>query len=208
MSKPDAEDCELDVLLAKQRGAKNPLNHFAFCSRAPVATLVLRFRSNCCISQRGGRNDMAQRYQVIGTMSVSGNSSNPGVGQSINYSFELDYANAGSSFGLPTVVGQPVITCFGPLGNFDLKVISIQGYIGFFSPLAELDLLFQTLTSPPPPVVSGESWLYSCTVVSTGPCAPFYTGSDIYGTACAKVYEIPALDRPVPWEGVRHIQVR
>ena len=58
-------------------------------------------------------------YEVIGTLSVPGNSSHPGIGQSINYSFKLDYTHL-DPFDYPTVVGTPIVTSFGPLGHFSL----------------------------------------------------------------------------------------
>lgn len=147
-------------------------------------------------------------YEVIGTLAVPGNSSNPGVGQSINYSFKLDYSQL--QFNFPTIVGSPIVHSFGPLGVFSLGNVSSQGYVGFFSPVAEIDLLFQSLMSPPPPVISGQSWLFSCTDVSTGPCAPFYIGQgmNIYGTACAAVYAVPSPEPGIRAPGVRNISSR
>jgi hypothetical protein len=142
--------------------------------------------------------EMPKIYEIIGTLTVPGNKSNPGVGQSINYSFELDYTQL--QFDYPTVVGTPIVTSFGPLGTFSLGNVSSQGYVGFFSSVAEIDLLFQSLSSPPPPVISGQSWLYNCTDVSTGPCAPFYIGPgmNIYGTANASVYAVTTPEyRPI-----------
>lgn len=143
-------------------------------------------------------------YEVIGTLAVPGNSSHPGIGQSINYSFELDYSQL--EFDFPTVVGTPVVTSFGPLGTFTLGNVSSQGYVGFFSPVVEIDLLFNSLSSPPPPVISGQSWLFSCTDVSTGACAPFYVGPgrNIYGTACASVYAVP---NPEPRPRCRDVRI-
>lgn len=151
---------------------------------------------------------MPMIYEVIGTLTVPGNSLNPGVGQSINYSFELDYTQL--EYGYPTVVGTPIVTSFGPLGIFSLRNVSSQNYVGFFSPLAEIDLLFQQLMSPPPPVIAGQSWLYSCTNVPTGVCAQFYIGpgQNIYGTAHASVYAVPEPGpRPRP-PGVLNIPSR
>ncbi len=130
-------------------------------------------------------------YEVIGTLAVPGNSSNPGVGQSINYAFKLNYSQL--NFGFPTLVGTPFLHSFGPLGSFSRCEVSSQGYVGFFSPVAEIDLLFQSLASPAPPVISGQSWLFSCTGISTGVCAPFNLGPgrNIYGTANAAVYTVP-----------------
>lgn len=92
-------------------------------------------------------------YEVIGTLAVPGNSSHPAVGQSINYSFELDYSQL--EFDFPTVVGTPVVTSFGPLGTFTLGNVSSQGDVGFFSSVEEIDLLFNSLSSPPAP---GYKW--------------------------------------------------
>jgi hypothetical protein len=147
-------------------------------------------------------------YEVIGTLTIPGNSSNPGVGESINYSFELDYTQLVDS--TPSVVGTPTITSFGPLGTFSLKTVSSQGYVGFFSSVAEIDLLFKSLLSPPPPVISGQSWLYSCTDSPTGVCAPFYIGpaKNIYGTANASVYAVAAPEPRTLCRSVRAISSR
>jgi len=143
-------------------------------------------------------------YEITGTMTVPGNSSNPGVSETINFSFELDYSQLINGY-TPSVVGTPVVTSFGPLGEFSLgAVVPSQGYIGFFSPLlvngtypAEMDLMgrFSPVGSGASlvPIVYngyGGAWLYSCTNGSTGACAPFYTtpGRNIYGTASASVY--------------------
>src|ERR1700744_5472460 len=107
-------------------------------------------------------------YRVIGMLTVRGNSSHPHVGQTIFFNFELEYSQAID----PAVVGTPIVSSFGPLGEFSLNTVAApQGYVGFFSPVAEIDLLFNSL-SHPPPVISGQSWLYSCTNAPTGPCAP------------------------------------
>ncbi len=145
-------------------------------------------------------------YEVIGTLTIPGNKSNPGVGQSINYSFELDYTQL--DLGFPTVVGTPVVTSYGPLGTFSLRNVSSQGYVGFFSSVAEIDLLFTTLSSHPP-VIGGQSWLYNCTGVPTGDCAPFYIGPgvNIYGTANASVYAVTTPDLRPP-SGVRNTSSR
>lgn len=147
-------------------------------------------------------------YEVIGTLTVPGNSSNPGVGQLINYSFKLDYTQLDLDY--PTVVGTPIITSFGPLGKFTLVNVSSQDYVGFFSPVAEIDLLFESLSSPPPPVISGKSWLFSCTDVSTGVCAPFYIGPsmNIYGTADASIYLDPTGEPGMRCPSVRNILSR
>jgi hypothetical protein len=83
-------------------------------------------------------------YEVIGTLTIPGNSSNPGVSETINYSFELDYSQLDVNY----VVGTPVITSFGPVFTFSLEhgaSGAFSGYIGFFSQsstgYAEIDLL-------------------------------------------------------------------
>jgi len=53
-------------------------------------------------------------YEVIGTLTIPGNYLNPGVGETINFSFEFDSS-------LPNgidLIGTPIITAFGPLGTF------------------------------------------------------------------------------------------
>jgi hypothetical protein len=137
-------------------------------------------------------------------MTVLGNSSNPGIAETINYSFELNYSQIVNF--VPTFVGAPVVTSSGPLGTFSIGGISMQGYIAFFSPVmvfgsrhAEMDLMgfFSPVIPPlhsPAPIPGqgyGGSWLYSCTSLSTGPCAPFYTGGDIYGTNTVSVHQVP-----------------
>ena len=148
-------------------------------------------------------------YRVIGSMSVRGNAAHPKEVQTVIFSFDLGYTLPGSGQ-LPTVVGAPDVFSFGPLGDdFKLKVISNQGYIGFFSSLGELDLMVAQLVAPGPPVATNQCWLYSCTVVPTGPCAFFYNnGQDIYGTACAAVYEREVIQIPPPHPDVRGIAGR
>jgi hypothetical protein len=84
-------------------------------------------------------------YRVIGTMEVSGNQA--GVGQSINYSFDLDYANAQQNGGLPQIVGSPIVTSFGPLGQFEIQGtgVELDNLVRFRSPVAEIELIFQAL---------------------------------------------------------------
>jgi hypothetical protein len=141
-------------------------------------------------------------YEISGTMTVSGNSSNPGVQETVNFSFELDYSQLNQDLE-PAIVGTPMVTSFGPLGTFSIASIpSTQGYVGFFSPLpvtpggypAEIDLLgdFSPAFNPVP-VISGQAWLYPCTAEPTGPCAPFFIGGlNIYGTATATVHLVSA----------------
>jgi hypothetical protein len=151
-----------------------------------------------------------QLYRVIGTMEVSGNQA--GVGQSINYSFDLDYANAQQNGGLPQIVGKPVVTSFGPLGEFEIQGtgVEIDNLVRFRSPIAEIDLIFSALRTTPPPVApppqvtngAGGSVLYSCSTAPNEPCASFPNpGVFTTGTACAKVYEHQTPHPPIPYVG-------
>ena len=81
-----------------------------------------------------------QLYRVIGTMQVSGNQA--GVGQSINFSFDLYYGNAQQNNGIPQIVGKPVVTSFGPLGKFEIQGtgVEIDNLVRFRSPIAKIDL--------------------------------------------------------------------
>jgi hypothetical protein len=134
-------------------------------------------------------------YEINGTLHVAGNSANPGVGETIKYSFELDYTQAlNDPFTMPSIVGTPIITSSGPLGTFSIPFgVNSQDYIGFFSPVAEIDLLgdflpFLSPNSPVPTIV--EPWLFSCSTtkgLNNPVCAPFYTGLNIYGTASGSV---------------------
>jgi len=130
-------------------------------------------------------------YEIAGTMTVPGNSSSPGIKETINFSFELDYSQIVNF--TPIFVGTSTVTSFGPLGTFSIGTNSLQGYIGFFSPVAEIDLLglFSPLFSPTP-AISGQVWLYNCTNMPTGPCAPFYIGPglNIYGTASDSAHPV------------------
>jgi hypothetical protein len=138
-------------------------------------------------------------YEVIGTLTVPGNSSNPGVGETIIYSFELDYSQLIGGY-IPTVVGTPVITSFGPLGTFSLEYGdsgALQGYVAFFSQSstgydAEIDLLgnFAPFASPTPSI-TGETWLYYCSNMSA--CSEFTAdgpGNEYPNTATAAVYAV------------------
>jgi len=147
-------------------------------------------------------------YRVIGTMEVSGNQA--GVGQSINYSFDLYYGNAQQNQGVPEIVGKPVVTSFGPLGKFELRgtAVEVDNLIRFNSPDAEIDLTFTSLcitlnTTPvPPPPIVGGSELYSCHTLPNEPCASFPApGVFTTGTACAKVYEHQTAVPPIPYVG-------
>jgi hypothetical protein len=151
-----------------------------------------------------------QLYRVIGTMQVSGNQA--GVGQSINFSFDLYYGNAQQNNGIPEIVGKPVVTSFGPLGKFEIQGtgVEIDNLVRFRSPIAEIDLLFTELTTippstaPPPQVVNRASGseLYSCNTGSNEPCASFPPpGVFTTGTSCGQVYEHQTPDLPIPYVG-------
>jgi hypothetical protein len=87
-------------------------------------------------------------YEVIGSLTVPGNSANPGVGETIKYSFEMDYYTDQNGYQVSAIVGAPVITLFGALGTFYTVTLSGQaGYVGFYntpvannSSTAEIDL--------------------------------------------------------------------
>jgi hypothetical protein len=131
-------------------------------------------------------------YDVIGTLTIPGNSSNPSVSETINYSFMLDYTRLDNNL-MATFVGTPTVTSFGPLGTFAIRNNSSQQYIGFFSSVAEIDLLGDfSPTFSPTPVLAGQAWLYNCTNMPTGPCARFFigTGMNIYGTASASMHTV------------------
>lgn len=147
-------------------------------------------------------------YEVIGTMTVPGYS--PGVGETINYSFELDYVQPGGP-GTPVgaeLTGTPTVTSFGALGTaFSLGYLGYPDYIAFFesgvSGLAlEIDLNGQFdpgipgLPAPPPTVLFSS--LFACDPTQVAACSNFTVppllacGSgrtDIpCGTATAAVY--------------------
>ena len=64
-------------------------------------------------------------YEIIGTLTIPGNSANPGVSETINYSFMLDYTN--SFQGYYPIVGTPTVTSFGPLGTLaDVQSHSVK----------------------------------------------------------------------------------
>ena len=154
-----------------------------------------------------------QLYRVIGTMQVSGN--NPGVGQSINFSFDLYYGNAQQNNGIPEIVGKPIVTSFGPLGEFAIQGtgVEIDNLVRFRSPIAEIDLTFVSLRpnstppAPPPEVTNGVGMLgisvfFSCTTGSNQPCAWFHApGVETVGTAYAMVYEHETPHLPIPYVG-------
>jgi hypothetical protein len=121
-------------------------------------------------------------YEINGTMHVSGNSASPGVGETINFSFELDETPAlNDPFAVPSIVGTPIVTSVGPLGTFAIPYgVNSQGYVGFFSATAEIGLLgdFLPFLSPSSPVPAiGEPWLFSCSTskgLNNSVCAPFW----------------------------------
>jgi hypothetical protein len=136
-------------------------------------------------------------YEVIGTMTVPGNSANPGVGETVDYSFELDYSYSGINGGYPTIIGTPEAISFGPLGPYAVGTVSSQNYV-FFGGGPELDLLMDFFpTSGTPTVI--EPWLFGCSTafaqMNPAACAPFVEYipgtnilGDVYGTASASVY--------------------
>ena len=147
-----------------------------------------------------------QLYRVIGSMAVFGNQTNPGVGQSINFSFDLDYSNAQTA-GYPAVVNKPIVASFGPLGEFYLRSDSQQSYVGFSSPIAEIDLQLFPLTATPPqlqpqPTFNVPNGASLRNPGQTGPTAPFFTGTDVVGPAWAVVYEFETPDFPIPLKDV------
>jgi hypothetical protein len=147
-------------------------------------------------------------YEVIGTLTVPGYS--PGVGETINYSFELDYSQPGGT-GTPVyanLTGTPTVTSFGALGTaFYLAYLGSPNYVAFFdsgvTPLAlEIDLngQFEPFFGAPPPIVTISS-LFACDPTQVAACSDFTVppllacGSgriDIpCGTATAAVYLVP-----------------
>jgi hypothetical protein len=135
-------------------------------------------------------------YEIIGTLTIPGNSANPGVGETINFSVELDYAGSSPT---ATLVGTPVITSFGPLGTFGIAYVPGSAYeIGFGSPDAviELDSSFFTIREIPYTFYS-DVWGCFDPVI----CAEFYPISSFNGptvgnallwpgTATAAVYQV------------------
>jgi hypothetical protein len=123
-------------------------------------------------------------YEVIGTLTVPGYS--PGVGETINYSFEIDYVQPGGP-GTPVgaeLTGTPTVTSFGALGTaFYLGYLGYPDYIAFFEagapgPLAlEIDLNGQFepgipgLPAPPPAVLFSS--LFACDPTQVAACSDF-----------------------------------
>jgi hypothetical protein len=154
-------------------------------------------------------------YEIIGTLTIPGNSANPGVGETINYSFELDYSTDTQGFPTTTLVGTPIITSFGPLGTFYSNGQNgtgfsspNSGYFGLFNnpnsndSTVEIDLIgYFTANFTPVPQVLGST-LYSC--FAPEPCSEFQPdrfppgsysngyGPGLYwdGTATGAVYPV------------------
>lgn len=126
-------------------------------------------------------------YQVTGTLTIPGNSANPGVSETVNYSFELDYpTNLIPTEGQPLLFGTPKVTSSGPLGTFAGPFLSsvVQGYIAFGNSAAEIDLWGSfTTTTVGFPTFSPSifaSYVYSCRVPNV--CSEFYPGYGLPGT--------------------------
>jgi hypothetical protein len=131
-------------------------------------------------------------YEIIGTLTIPGNNSNPGVGETINFSVELDYA---SSSPTATLFGTPVITSFGPLGTFGIAYVPGSAYeIGFGSPsgVLELDSSFFTSRDPSDPFYSDVWGCYdpvACAEFFPGGPGPMVGNALLWGgTATAAVY--------------------
>ena len=139
--------------------------------------------------------------EIIGTMTILGNSANPGVSETINYAFEYEPTpNVGLG---GQIIGTPTITAFGPLGTqFTTNNTDPQnGYIGFFAPGVEMDLIASNyfwLTGALTPVPKFSSTVWACLLPA---CSEFRpdgfpidtTGTGLYwnGTATAAVYLVP-----------------
>ena len=144
-------------------------------------------------------------YQITGSMTIPGNSANPGVSETINFSFELFYPEPVVR-GFPIVVGTPVVTSVGPLGDFTMNTAgvpgnTVSGYIGFFNPpigaasttypevYAEIDLPGDFLVAPS---ISGWTWFYICRNPNI-PCSEFTStapGNEYPDTATATIYKV------------------
>jgi hypothetical protein len=144
-------------------------------------------------------------YQMTGSLTIPGDSANPTVSETINFSFELDYSPLGEPY-LVTVVGAPVVSSVGPLGDFTLFAAAVPSnamsdYIAFYSPLygtaaaangyAEIDLLGNFIV--PAPSITGETWFYTCSNPAV-PCSEFtFTspGNEYPHTATATICAVP-----------------
>jgi hypothetical protein len=158
------------------------------------------------------------QYEIIGTLTMPGNV--PGVGETINYSFEVDYSlnsntfNGHSTF---TLIGTPTVTSFGPFGTFTIgggtgNVIggTPEGYVPFYntSPTGnrqysvEIDLnsqFFRTLDTSSS--FDADIWgCYDQTLCKEfypgngigGPNGPYAGGLYWPGTATAAIYPVSA----------------
>ncbi len=143
-------------------------------------------------------------YEVIGTLTIPGNYLNPGVIETINFSFKFDPS-------LPTprdLIGTPIITAFGPLGTFTTNGSDPgSSYIAFVAPGngvnsgVEIDLKSQWFFNQSlEPVFSSEMWscfLPVCAEFWPTPVGPTLipgpTGYALQwpGTADARVYLVP-----------------
>jgi hypothetical protein len=126
-------------------------------------------------------------YEVIGSMTIPGNSANPGVGETINYSFELDYTTIyvdGFAYDVSQLVGTPTVTSFGPLGTFYMSGGvggQANGYMGFFNNLdpnvstVEIDLegLFHPVFGPQPVPFQGQGGALIWGCYAPSPCSEF-----------------------------------
>ena len=141
-------------------------------------------------------------YKIIGTLTIPGNYLNPGVGETINFSFEFD---SGLQSG---VIGTSVITAFGPLGTFTTNGSGRgSSYIAFvasgngINSGVEIDLKSQWFFDQSlKPVFSSEMWscyLPVCAEFWPAPVGPTLTpGPTGYslqwpGTATAALYLVP-----------------
>jgi hypothetical protein len=70
-----------------------------------AARFVVDTTTGAITSRANGRFEttMPVLYEVIGMLTVRGNSSNPGVAQSFFYIFTLDYSNRSAIY--PTIAG-------------------------------------------------------------------------------------------------------
>ena len=150
--------------------------------------------------------------EIIGTMTILGNSANPGVSETINYAFEYEPTpNVGLG---GQIIGTPTITAFGPLGTLFVTNGGDpeNGYIAFVAPHEvgtfsnfEMDLYASNyfwLTGALTPVPEFSSTVWSCLLPI---CSEFWpdqdqgfsglgpTGTGLYwpGTATAAVYLVP-----------------
>jgi hypothetical protein len=125
-------------------------------------------------------------YEVIGSMTIPGNAANPGVGETINYSFEMDYFVDPQYGPQSNVIGTPIVTSFGALGTaFYVAGAGGQanGYVGFFSGdphnvsngFSEIDLegIFHPTFGPSPIPSQGPGSVYLWSCIPPLPCSEF-----------------------------------